>query len=121
MKTQKQIQKILTSLIPDYYLDIKTEKNKSTYSNKEIFEISAICEIEKQTAKEFNKEPKRTPWFYFWKSKDGWHISLDGAHGYDYLSYSAEFGPDSQMLGKLKELTGVDYLDWDNHYSFNIA
>ena len=114
MKTRKQVEKILKSLIPNYYLDIKVEQNKN------IFEITALCKIEKKTAEEFKIEPKRKTWFRFWKLDKKWHISMDGGFAYNYLSYESEFGQNKEMLNKLCSLLNTRDLDWDNHYSFNI-
>jgi len=114
MKKINQVQTILESIIPNYYSDIKTEYNWSH------FKVSAICEIEKKVAQEFKKEPKRIDWFLFWNEGNKWHVSLDGTRAYDYLSYESEFGQDQDMFNKICNLLGIDSLDWNNHYSFNI-
>ena len=114
MKKINQVAEILESIIPNIYSDIKTEYNWTH------FKISAICEVEKEVASEYKKQPKRKDWFLFWNENDKWHISLDGTRGYDYLSYESEFGQDKDMLTKLCNLLGADNLDWNNHYSFNI-
>ena len=60
MKTAKQVEKILKSLIPNYYLDIKVEQSKiGGIHLRNLYEISAIDEINKQTAEEFKIEPRR--------------------------------------------------------------
>lgn len=121
MKTAKQVEKILKSLIPNYYLDIKLEQTKRGGRHlRNIYEISAMCKIEKNTAEEFKIEPKRRIWFRFWKLDKKWHISLDGGYAYNYLSYESEFGQNEEMLEKLYSLLNTRDLDWDNHYSFNI-
>ena len=121
MKTAKQVEKILKSLIPNYFLDIKVEQSKIGGSHlRNLYEISAIDEINKQTAEEFKIEPRRRIWFRFWKLDKKWHISLDGAYAYNYLSYESEFGQNKEMLEKLYSLLNTRDLDWDNHYSFNI-
>ena len=114
MKTAKQVEKILKSLIPNYFVDIKVEQIKN------IYEISAVDKNHKQTAEEFKIEPRRRTWFRFWKVNKKWHISLDGGYAYGYLSYESEFGQNEEMLEKLYSLLNTRDLDWDNHYSFNI-
>jgi hypothetical protein len=121
MKTAKQVEKILKSLIPNYFLDIKVEQTKRGGRHlRNIYTISAIDEINKQTAEEFKIEPRRRIWFCFWKLDKKWHISLDGGYAYDYLSYESEFGQNKEMLEKLYSLLNTRDLDWNNHYSFNI-
>lgn len=114
MKTAKQVEKILKSLIPNYFVDIKVEQIKN------IYEISAVDKNHKQTAEEFKIEPRRRTWICFWKLEKKWHISMDGGCAYDYLSYESEFGENKEMLEKLYSLLNTRDLDWDNHYSFNI-
>ena len=114
MKNREKIEEILKSIIPNNYIDIKTEYNWN------YFQISAICEIEKQVAEEFKKKPRRQIWFCFWSDIDKWHISLDGTRAYDYLSYESEFGQNEDMINKICSLLNTHNLDWNNHYSFNI-
>ena len=121
MKTAKQVEKILKSLIPNYYLDIKVEQSKRGGRHlRNIYEISAIDKNHKQTAEEFKIEPRRRTWICFWKLEKKWHISMDGGCAYDYLSYESEFGENKEMLEKLYSLLNTRDLDWNNHYSFNI-
>ena len=101
MKKINQVAEILESIIPNIYSDIKTEYNWTH------FKISAICEVEKEVATEYKKQPKRKDWFLFWNENDKWHISLDGTRGYDYLSYESEFGQCKDMLNKLCNLLGT--------------
>ena len=54
MKKINQVAEILESIIPNIYSDIKTEYNWTH------FKISAICEVEKEVATEYKKQPKRT-------------------------------------------------------------
>ena len=123
--TQKQLTKTLIAIIPQGKHDWSEFKVRpATYggADKHMYQIDAISWAKKEVAKEFNKEPEVDIWFYFWKKDKTWHISLDGANGYDYLSKDAEFGPFDEMNNKLDQLLKEKnvHREWTEHYHFII-
>ena len=102
--TQKQLEKILISIIPQGSYDWKDiEVKPATYcgANSNYFQIDAISHVSEEIAKDFNQPIKRDVWFYFYKKNNNWVVDLDGATAYDYLSTDAEFGQISDMVNKL--------------------
>ncbi len=123
--TQKQLEKILISIIPQGNYDWKDiEVKPATYGGvgSNIFQIDAISHCSEDVAKEFNQPIKRDVWFYFYKKNNNWVVDLDGATAYDYLSTDAEFGQMESMVNKLDdELSKLNvHREWCNHYSFGI-
>ena len=123
--TQKQLTQTLISIIPQGthdWSEFKVRPATHNGADKNLYQIDAISWASKEVAKEFNKEAKVDVWFYFWKKDKTWHISLDGAHGYDYLSSSSEFGPFDGMNNKLDQLLKEKnvHREWTEHYHFVI-
>lgn len=123
--TQKQLEKILISIIPQGNYDWKDiEVKPATHggADSNYFQIDAISYCSEDIAKAFDQPIKRDVWFYFYKKNNNWVVDLDGATAYDYLSTDAEFGQMDSMVNKLdEELSKFNvHREWLNHYSFGI-
>jgi len=98
--TEKRLIKILTDLIPSYFFDLDKP------------------EIKIENA----KFGDRKIWFYFWVNKNKkFHVSMDGAISYEFLSTDSEFFNDKldiQFSNAFKPY-GL-YPHPNNHYSFTI-
>jgi hypothetical protein len=123
--TQKQLTKILIAIIPQgkyNWSEFKVRPATYKSADKNIYQIDAISSVSKEVAKKFSKDPEVDVWFYFWKKDKTWHISLDGAWGYDFLSSDAEFGQNIDMINKLDQLLKEKnvHKEWTEHYHFII-
>jgi len=116
MKTEKQIEKIFKDVIGALEFSFKQDSIKfikrKTKNGKEYIDVRADSSF----------GDKDELFATLWKDKYStgqkyWAVSLDGASGYDYLSYEAEFGQDQKAISVLENNYNID---WHSHYRFNI-
>jgi|TARA_R100001480_G_scaffold118866_1_gene118043 hypothetical protein len=113
--TETKLTKILINLIPSYFDDIKKPNIKvqpATFGG---------ATIEKQITFDWYTDKK--VWFYFWKKEDGrFHVSMDGAISYDYLSTDSEFFCNRLNSAFIKSFEDIGlYPHPNNHYSFTVG
>jgi len=80
--TEKQLIKILTEILPNGWDKKSVQIRTCPYSNSEsVKEVSAIDEV-----------LGRKVWFYYWLNDENkFHLSMDGANSWDYLSSESEY------------------------------
>jgi len=113
--TENKLTKILTNLIPSYFDDIKKPNIKvepATFGG---------ATTEKQITFDWYTDKK--VWFYFWKNENGdYHVSMDGAISYEYLSTDSEFFSDELNSAFIESFEKIGlYPHPKNHYSFTIG
>ena len=113
--TEAKLTKMLIDLIPSYFDDIKKPNIKvepATFGG---------ATIEKQITFDWYTDKK--VWFYFWKKEDGkFHISMDGAISYEYLSTDSEFFCNKLNSAFIKSFEDIGlYPHPNNHYSFTVG
>ena len=117
--TEKQLLKILTECLPSGYDKKSVEVKLCPYSNHrtpmdapKIMEVSVLDAI-----------MGRQIWFYYWlNDKKQFHLSMDGAMSWDYLSSDSVYKFDNleTKFINLFEEYGL-YPHPNNNYSFTVA
>ena len=113
--TESKLTKMLINLIPSYFDDIKKPNIKvepATFGG---------ATTEKQITFDWYTDKK--VWFYFWKNENGdYHVSMDGAISYEYLSTDSEFFSDKLNSAFIESFEKIGlYPHPNNHYSFTIG
>ena len=113
--TEARLTKMLINLIPSFFDDIKKPNIKvepATFGS---------ATTEKQIT--FDWYTNKKVWFYFWKNKDGkFHVSMDGAISWDYLSTDSEFFSNELNSAFVESFEKIGlYPHPNNHYSFTIG
>jgi len=112
--TEKQLIKILTEILPDGW-DKKSVQVRTCPNSESVKEVSATDEV-----------LGRKVWFYYWlNDKNKFHLSMDGANSWDYLSHDSEY---FWTLGQELEVKFVKfftdlglYPHPQNHYSYIVG